>query len=229
MSRTDNIDDLDLMQYADGEVDEAMAAEIAAHVAQSGDARLKLQALEQMNEVVRSSLELAADAAEPRLDAMWASIERAIQANGSTEAVHVAARQPQAAEPAGLLATIGRWLESYRAHFLTGAIAAGAAAIIVLTVRPGPDTPRKNGTLEIVVNGQGTSGGEPANKTGPTPTEVVLIKNEPSPPEIEPSPPEIEHLEVNGGSSVFVIPSEGDNDVAATVIFVDMNDVEGPL
>jgi hypothetical protein len=205
VSRTDNIDDLDLMQYADGEVDEAMAAEIAAHVAQSDDALLKLQALEQMNEVVRSSLELAADGAEPRLDAMWASIERAIQANGSTEAAHVAARHPQAAEPAGLLATIGRWLESYRAHFLTGAIAAGAAAIIILAARP--DAPGK-----IIVQ----------QPPVPTQTQGTLIKN-------EPSPPEIEHLEVNGGSSVFVIPSEGDNDVAATVIFVDMNDVEGPL
>jgi hypothetical protein len=61
------------------------------------------------------------------------------------------------------------------------------------------------------------------NDVSPEPTS-------PEPTSPEPTSPEIEELDVTGGSgTVFMLPSEGDDDVSATVIFVDFDDVEGPL
>lgn len=233
MSR--NYDDIDLMQFADGEVDEATAGEIARQLQGDPDAERKVEALEQVTDTVRSYLELAADDAEPGLDAMWATIERRIHSNGESRAAAGAgavaeampeppARAPaRPAEPAdtdraGLRAAITRFFDSYRGHFLTGAVAAAAAALIILAVRPAD---------RVVVERPVAVGDTAApqmlvNDTQAVPAKLVTE---------DPSPPEIEHLDVNGGSgTVFVMPKEGEDDVSATVIFVDMNtEVEGPL
>jgi anti-sigma factor RsiW len=205
-------DDLELMAYADGELDEETAAEVEAFLAEDGGARSKRVALGQMNDVVRSYLELAADDAEPRLDAMWATIERRIQANGLPAAAAVAApaaaRAPAARatseQPRGLWARIGAWLEEYRGHFATGALAAAAAAVLVMALRP------------------------------PQVVERVVVAPTQNPPQMVnvSTPPEVEILEVNDGSaSVFTLPKENEGDVTAGVIWLDLDasNTEGPL
>lgn len=214
-------DDLDLMAYFDGELDAETAAAVEAHLAGDGDARSKRVALGQMNDVVRSYLELEADAAEPRLDAMWATIERRIQANGAPRTMESAAlaRGGEAAAPTraqaasvpaqpGLWARFTAWLEGTRGYFATGALAAAAAAVLVMALRPPQVVER------VVV--------APA----PTPTE-----NQPRMVNVS-TPPEVEEIEVNDGSaSVFTIPGEGEGDVTAGVIWLDLDasDTEGPL
>lgn len=126
------LDDVDLMQYLDGEADEASAAEIAAALPGEDEARLKLQSLAQMSETVRSSLELAADEAAPRLDAMWASIERRIQSNG----VH--AEVPQVEHDAAPGAVPAIALAPLKA--VTGAMAGGRS-------EPAERTGRSKGRL----------------------------------------------------------------------------------
>jgi len=201
-------DDLDLMAYVDGELDAEAAAAMDAYLAEDGDARTKQAALGQMNDVVRSYLELAADAAEPRLDAMWATIERRIQANGvphTAEAATPARVQAAlvAAQP-GIWARFTAWLEGYRGYFATGALAAAAAAVLVMALRPAQVVER------VVVT-------PPQN-----PPRMVNVS----------TPPEVEEIEVNDGSaSVFTIPGEGEGDVTAGVIWLDLDasDTEGPL
>jgi hypothetical protein len=196
------------MAYVDGELDDETAAAVGAHVTGDDDARSKQVALGQMNDVVRSYLELAADAAEPRLDAMWATIERRIQANGvarTAEAATPARAQaaPVAAQP-GIWARFTEWLEGYRGYFATGALAAAAAALLVMALRPAEVVER------IVVT-------PPQN-----PPRMVNVS----------TPPEVEEIEVNDGSaSVFTIPGEGEGDVTAGVIWLDLDasDTEGPL
>lgn len=205
-------DDLDLMAYVDGELDDETRAAVDAHLAGDGDAQNKRAALEQMNDVVRSYLELEADAVEPRLDAMWATIERRIQANGVPRAAEAAtpARVPaRAAQPdqPGVWARFTSWLEGYRGYFATGALAAAAAAVLVMALRPPQVVER------VVV-------------APPTP-----LQNQPRMVNVS-TPPEVEEIEVNDGSaSVFTIPGEGEGDVTAGVIWLDLDasDTEGPL
>lgn len=216
MANSRNIDDIDLMHYIDGELDESSAREMEARIAGDEVASRKVQAVEQVGETLRTYLELKADEAEPRLDALWANIEHRIQ--------HEAALAPQkkatpAPEPSqGLWQRLFAWLGGHRGHFMTGVVAAGAAALLVVLIRP-PDqviveTPRIVYRDAPAVGGPGTAPTKPA-------MQVAVA---------EPSAPEIELLEVSEGTgSVFVIPGETNDDVSTTVIFVDMSNVEGPL
>jgi hypothetical protein len=208
-------DDLDLMAYADGELDDETAAAVAAFLAEDAGAQNKRAALGQMNDAVRSYLELAADDAEPRLDSMWATIERRIQANGAVAAsaaamapaASVAAARPAAAQPAGLWARVRAWLDEHRGYFATGALAAAAAAVLVMALRPPQVVER------VVVTPQ-----PPVQN----PPKMVNVS----------TPPEVEALEVNDGSaSVFTLPGEGEGDVTAGVIWLDLDSshTEGPL
>ena len=218
------------MAYADGELDDETAAAVGAFLAEDAGARSKRVALGQVNDVVRSYLELAADDAEPRLDAMWAKIERGIQANGAATATVATTSLAQAAparaartpatpatpatpEQRGLWARIGAWLEEYRGYFATGALAAAAAAVLVMALRPPQVVER------IVV-----APPPPPQPTQPTqnPPQVVNVS----------TPPEVEVLEVNDGSaSVFTLPKEDEGDVTAGVIWLDLDasNTEGPL
>lgn len=224
------------MAYADGELDDETAAAVEAFLAEDAGAHQKRVALGQMNDVVRSYLELAADDAEPRLDAMWATIERRIQANGVAAPASVAAARAGASAPVaasaarasaaqasdaaraldaaragktGLWARIGAWLEEYRGYFATGALAAAAAAVLVMALRPPQVVER------VVV--------APAPQDSPrNPPQMVNVS----------TPPEVEVLEVNDGSaSVFTLPKEKEGDVTAGVIWLDLDSsqTEGPL
>ncbi|WP_428262825.1 hypothetical protein [Haliangium sp.] len=206
-----SFDDIDLMLYVDGEADARTAEAVAAGLGadpSGGDgdpgaaARRKVEALDEMGELVRSYLELEADQAEPALDGLWAGIERRIQANGVPDS----APAPAPAEP-GLWTRVRQWLEASRGYFATGALAAAAATILVVALRP-PE-------VKIVER-------PVAATPGPTEPRMVPVS----------TPPEVEEIEVSGGSaSVFTLEGEGEDEVSAGVIWLDLDldEQEGPI
>lgn len=249
------LDDVDLMLYVDGEVDAASAAEIAALIAEDEEAGAKVESLRQMDDVLASYLELAADDQAPRLDAMWSTIEQHIAEERVADESAAEASAPAAAEPReldevwtrsraqpepesrGIWSAINRWLEGYRGHILTGAAAVAAAALLVMALRseskvviqpPSAGNGDGSGSELVQVNDKGQKSSPPGKMPGQTPGETNPAQTMPAAIE----PPEINSLDFADGSGyVIQLPSEGEDDVDATVIFVDMdmNDVEGPL
>jgi hypothetical protein len=119
MSRpTSSPTDLELMEHADGERDDA---EVAALLERDPDARAKRDAIQQIGELVRGHLELSADAVhDARFAAMWRRVDG------------------QLVSPAtSLWSRVAAWFDRYRGHVITGAVSAGAVAALALVLRPG--------------------------------------------------------------------------------------------
>jgi anti-sigma factor RsiW len=109
--------DLELMEHADGELDEA---EIAARLERDPEARAKVESIKQVGELVRGHLELSADAVhDATFAAMWRRIDDQVVAPAT-----------------GLWTRVSRWFDRYRGHVITGAISAGAVAALALILRP---------------------------------------------------------------------------------------------
>jgi hypothetical protein len=117
--------DLELMEHADGELDDA---ELAGRAERDPDARTKIEAIHEMGELVRGHLELSADDVhDARFAAMWRRIDDRI--DGQLDA-----------PASGLWARVTAWFDRYRGHVITGAVSAGAVAALALVLRPGvPD------------------------------------------------------------------------------------------
>ncbi|ACY17419.1 hypothetical protein [Haliangium ochraceum] len=209
---THAVSDIELMAYLDGEAAGVEAELAAAALSADVDAQRKAEALGQMNDVVRSYLELEADSAEPQLDALWSRIEAGIaepapRAQAQVEA-EAAPAPSRAAEP-GIWARLSAWFEEQRGYFATGALAAAAAALLVVALRP-PDVVER-----VVMVPQPPQ--QPENPTTLNPPSMVTVS----------TPPEVEILEVNdGAASVFTLPGEGEDDVTAGVIWLDLDDTE---
>lgn len=109
--------DLELMEHADGELDDP---ELAARLELDPDARARLEAIQEVGELVRGHLELSADGVhDARFAAMWRRIDERI------------------APATGLWARISGWLDRHRGHVITGVVSAGAVAALALVLRPG--------------------------------------------------------------------------------------------
>jgi hypothetical protein len=127
-------DDLELMQLADGERDDASLAE---QIARDAHARAKLEALGDLHEIVSGHLELAVDAMpEHRLAGMWRAIDQAIDQDAAT--------------PRGAWARIVAWLDRYRGYVITGAASAGAVAAIAIVMRPGAGGPTASASTRSI-------------------------------------------------------------------------------
>ena len=120
--------DLELMQLADGELDDATAARVEASL--DDDGRAKLTALREMQEAVRGHLELRADEVDRRLSKMWGEVEKQVARPAPSAPARGAARR-------GLWARFTTWLDDHRGHVFTGLVSAGAVAAIMLWLRPG--------------------------------------------------------------------------------------------
>ena len=200
--------DEELQRLHDGELSgrEARAAEERA--AASPEDRARLEALREVGEVVRARLELAAEEAAPRLDALWSQLERELEPAPRAVPERAAAAERAKDEPAGFLG----WLVGVRGYVATGALAAAAAAILVIALRP----PR---VVERVVVKQVPAAPAPA----PAPEPAVATAD---------ADAEVESLEVVGGTgTVFHIPRDADDDAPTTVIWVTRDDSapEGPI
>lgn len=215
-----NTDDMDLMRYFDGELSADEAAEVRAQLESSERDRTVLDSLGQISETTRTHLELSADEAEPRLGAMWQGIERRIHANGKADeaaAVAVPRTRSHDAQAGGVFAALRRWFAEQRGYFVTGTLAAGAAAAIMFFALPrgssdGAATPA---TRDPIV-------ATPINSAGPCATAPsVPARSEPA---------AVEELNVTDGTGyILTIPGEdGENDT--TVIWIEPEDkLESPI
>ena len=110
--------DLEVMEYADGELDDP---ELAARLEADPDARARFEAIHQLGELVRGHLELSADGAQDaKFAAMWRRVDGQLVAPAT-----------------GLWSRIAAWFDRYRGHVITGAVSAGAVAALALVLRPG--------------------------------------------------------------------------------------------
>ncbi|HEU4731619.1 MAG TPA: hypothetical protein VFT22_27175 [Kofleriaceae bacterium] len=125
--------DLELMEYADGESSDV---DLAQRLERDPDARAKIDAIQEVGELVRGHLELSADAVtDARFAAMWRRVDA------------------QLAAPSGLWARVAAWLDRYRGHVITGAVSAGAVAALALILRPsapdGGSPGRGGGAIDV--------------------------------------------------------------------------------
>jgi hypothetical protein len=131
--------DEELMRWVDGELprDEARTLEkgMEGDAGEAVEARGKVKAMQQIGELVKARYEAAADDAQPRLDALWARMEKQL-ASEPAPARETAGARGRGREPAGFFASIREWFDTYRGHVLTGAVCAAAAALAVLIARP---------------------------------------------------------------------------------------------
>ncbi|HEX5061151.1 MAG TPA: hypothetical protein VFV99_17415, partial [Kofleriaceae bacterium] len=126
--------DIDLMALADGEADERELEELLRDPA----SRRKVEAVDELGELVRGHLELSADAVpQKKLDALWREIDKGI--DRERETVSKPAADVAAAPAGGWLRRVGRWFDHYRGHVITGAVSAGAVAALALVLRGGAD------------------------------------------------------------------------------------------
>jgi hypothetical protein len=112
--------DLELMEHADGELDDP---ELIAQIERDPDARTRLEAIQELGELVRGHLELSADAVhDARFAAMWCRIDERI------------------APATSLWARISGWFDRHSGHIITGVVSAGAVAALAIVLRPGNPT-----------------------------------------------------------------------------------------
>ncbi len=168
--------DIDLMAFADGEADERELEELLRDPA----SRSKVEGVGELGELLRSHLELSADAVpQKKFDALWREIDKGIERESATQP---AAREGEAspAKAGGWLRRVGRWFDHYRGHVITGAVSAGAVA-----------------ALALILRGPGTDGQLAGKPKGPVETMPVVM------------PAEIESLDTPGGTgTVFNLEDE---------------------
>ena len=118
--------DPELMQHADGELNGDARDRVDELLARDDEARGKREAIEELGELVRGHLELAADALPTtRFDAMWRSVDAAIDRHSA----------PAPVTRPGALRRLSRWLELRRGYIFTAVASAGAVAALALVLR----------------------------------------------------------------------------------------------
>jgi hypothetical protein len=200
------VHDSELMAFADGELDERAMRELEDRLAHDSGIRDKVDAVNELGEVVRGHLELAADAVPARrFDAIWREVDKAIESASEAAPLRETAK-PTSGEQPGLVLRIGRWFDRYRGHVLTGAVTAGAVAMLALVLRPA--SPSREETV------------------ADRPIERPSQPQQPPQQLVTHQPAEIESLDTPGGTgTVFNLQDEDGN---TTVIWVTPEDtVEG--
>ena len=145
-----NAHDIELMQHADGELPKRSSSELEAQLDRDPDARLKVEALAEIGELVRGHLELAADAVpNARFEALWREVDKVVQNSAPAAAVVAATAAPRA----GAWRRISRWFEVHRSHIIVGAVSAGAVAALAIVMGPGSSVDggysTTNGPIEV--------------------------------------------------------------------------------
>jgi anti-sigma factor RsiW len=116
------VTDEKLMRYVDGELSPAECREVERELAGAPELQKKRDALLEMRDVLRARYELAESEAEPLLGDLWERVR-----SGLPSAPAVPMRP-------GVFARFRDWFETYRAHFVTGAVAATAGALVATVV-----------------------------------------------------------------------------------------------
>ena len=201
-------DDLELMQHADGELDEAADREVELRLGRDPEARGKVDAVGEVGELLRGHLELAADAVpDRRFELIWREIDKQIDlaAPAAAPAALIASERAASesiampiAGQASVWRRVTHWLDRKRGYVITAMVSAGAVAAIALIARPGAP-----------------GGGLGATDRGPIDVRPVAHR-----------PAELESLETPGGTGTVMSLHDDDGDT--TVIWVTPEDtVEG--
>jgi anti-sigma factor RsiW len=153
-----------LQRYLDGELARDEARDVERALAASPELRAKADAARQLREILVARMEFAEDEADARLDALWDKVRDGLS------------RAPPAAPRRRLWAGVRDWLETYRSHVLTAAVAAAAGAVLATFIGghpPGRTVAGRAEAAEVesleVADGSGTvlqipgEGGEPAS------------------------------------------------------------------
>lgn len=215
MAVDERADDIELMQYLDGELAGDEAERVSAEVASGDEASDKARALGQVGETVRTYAELETDAAESDLARVWARLEERLGAAAEAEReAPPPSRIPPVArgDDRGMWGRLGEWLDGVRGHFITGGVAAAAAAALVLA-------------LVGDGGGQGDARGVAAGPPAAEPAQA-------QPAALESQPPEVESLELYSGSgTVLTLPGDEAGDGAGTAVIwlEDEVESEGPI
>ncbi len=207
---TSRVSDIDIMQYLDGELpdDQGEAEEVSAALGADEQAERRARSFKQLGECVRTYAELETDDAEPALARVWERIEGRLEAAPPAESPEAPAVSPRPQpDDQGLLVRLGEWLDSVRGHFITGGVAAAAAAANVFAVVSGDE------------------GAAPGVAEAPSSGAVTTT------PALTSQPPEVESLELYGGGSVLTIPDDDDDEDGGTAVIwlEDEPETEGPI
>jgi anti-sigma factor RsiW len=124
VTRTDDISDEKLMRYLDGELSREEGRDVERAL-ERPEVQARVQALTQLADVVRARSQAAEEEAAPQLAAMWDRVRAGL---GSA---------PHPDRTPTLWSRVREWFESYRSHFLTGAFAAAAGALLAVLVTGG--------------------------------------------------------------------------------------------
>jgi anti-sigma factor RsiW len=173
------------MRFLDGELSPEDGRDVERALAAPA-VRARADALAQLGGILRARYDLAADEAEERLEAMWEPLRAQV---GS---------RPAQARPS-FWGRVRDWIEGYRSHVMTGAVAAAAGALIAIFL------------------------------TGQTGTRIVYLPRASTQVAAAPADAEVENLEVYGGSGmVFHVPNDdarlGGGTPTTTVIWLSQND-----
>ncbi|MBL4636715.1 MAG: hypothetical protein JKY56_22890 [Kofleriaceae bacterium] len=218
-----NPSDLDIMMFLDGELSGDEAKRVEVFLDNDEEANTKAACLGQMTELVRGSMELAADAAEEKLAGLWAGIESGIQSEKNLADVSGVSSEASAVEadivPIGSAAIKAEeratqelvekasWFGGWQSHIMTGAIVAAAVAVLMVATRS-DKVEQATAARRITA---------PANQ--PITMPVVL----------KPQAPEIEKLEVYNGSGTIMMVGGPDDSSAVIWITNDTDVVEDPI
>ena len=189
--------DIDLMQHADGELDDRTVED---RLGGDADARAKVQALGEIGELVRGHLELAGDAIPARrFDAMWTEIDKQLDLAKAPEPAPATRPSTSVETRPGAWGKVTRWLDKKLGYVITGVVSAGAVAAIALVARPSGT----NTTTTIF---------------DPSPGPAIPVAHHPA--------AQIEDLETPGGTGTVLRIQGSDDDGDATVIWVTPDDTE---
>jgi hypothetical protein len=208
--------DLEIMMFLDGELHGEQGDAVADFLKANEEAGAKARSLSQISELLQASIELEADDAADKLDGLWAGIDRAIHANGASEAASAAASVARQAEDRATDALVSKvsaghgWFGAWQSHIMTGAFVAVAVAVLMIATRPDP-----------------VSSPQPMVRQMAPPITVPAAA-------LASQDPEVEELEVYDGSGVIMTVAgdeEEGGDSASTVIWIsnDTDLVEDPI
>lgn len=183
--------DEELMRWIDGEMSRDEARQFEQR-ARSPEEEAKVEALKELGDVVRARYDVAADDAEPKLKALWASIEGKLETPAGAKSTAITA-------DSSMFGAMREWLSMHRGYLMTGALSAVAAALLVFILRPAEvrEVPGPREIVEI-----------------PVPTEPAIVN-------VKARAIDIEELETAEGSpDVIRIPSDDEDQPPTLVVRV---------
>ncbi len=197
---------LEIMMFLDGELSGEEAKVVARHLEESEEGASIAASLGQVSELVRTSVELEADAAEDKLAGLWAGIDEGIVSSKASNGVHaqdavISFQDAAEAKATEKLVQQSGWFGGWQSHVAIGVLAAAAAFVIMY---------KSQGAWDQASSQQAqTAQTTPANPPQIVP--VVLRSQEPV----------VEELEVYDGSAVIMtVLGDAKSEPASAVIWI---------